>query len=384
VSNDPTQFQNSLSQIAGFDPEAALQLQASHAQQQKAAQDLQWDQLSKAGQAYGAIADLPDDQILPAAQQALAIAKSHGADTSQIEPIVASGDPNKIRQFATLAAKVSMSRAQQLSQANADRTYQAGREDHADTVSYQNRSLGETSRHNRIQEQAAAQKAAQGELTPDALFMAAAQYNIDHKMPSLGRTAAARSQIINEAAKQLVAKGVAPEEAMARVAEYQGTLAGERTLGNRTATAGMAVNEFLPMVDQAKDAMSKVSRSGFLPLGKLQEAIQNNTNDPNLRTAAAAVNAVINTYARAINPTGTPTDSDKQHAREVLSTAYDQNSFNAVLDQLKMEANAALQSPGKTRGEFHEVITNGYQNPAPAQPSAQVGGSGWSIKVKGQ
>lgn len=141
VSNDPTQFQNSLSQIAGVDPQTALQLQASHAQQQKAAQDLQWDQLSKAGQVYGAISQLPDDQIVSGAQQALAIAKSHGADTSQIEPIVASGDPNKIRQFATLAAKVSMSRAQQLSQSNADRSFQAGRSDHADTLNYQNRSL---------------------------------------------------------------------------------------------------------------------------------------------------------------------------------------------------------------------------------------------------
>lgn len=141
VSNDPTQFQNSLSTIAGVDPQTALQLQTSHAQQVKAAQDLQWDQLSKAGQAYGAIADLPDDQILPAAQQAVALAKSHGADVSQIEPVIASGDPAKVRQFATLAAKVSMTRAQQLSQSNADRTYQVGRSDHADTQAYRNASL---------------------------------------------------------------------------------------------------------------------------------------------------------------------------------------------------------------------------------------------------
>jgi hypothetical protein len=199
--------------------------------------------------------------------------------------------------------------------------------------------------------------------------MAAAQYNVDHKMPPLGRTAAARSQIINEAANQLVQKGLSPEQAMARVAEYQGTVAGERTLGTRTANASMAVNELLPMIGQARDAMAQVSRSGFLPIGKLQQAYEHNTNDPALRTANAAVNAVINTYARAISPIGVPTDSDKNHAREMLSTAYDQASFNAVLDQMEREAQAALKSPEQTRREFRSTITHGYGDNTPGQPN---------------
>lgn len=123
VSGDDKQFQNSLSTLSQYDPQTALQLQSSHAAQKKAASDLQWDQLSKSAQVYGAISQLPDDQIVSGAQQALAIAKSHGADTSQIEPIVASGDPAKIRQFVTLAGNVATTRADQLKQSNDDRDY---------------------------------------------------------------------------------------------------------------------------------------------------------------------------------------------------------------------------------------------------------------------
>lgn len=213
------------------------------------------------------------------------------------------------------------------------------------------------------------QKQSEGGLDPQTIYFAAAQYNIDHKMPALGRTANGRAQILNEAARQLVSKGIAPEKAMARVAEYQGTLAGEKTLGQRAAQASLAVNEFVPMVGLAQQAMAKVSRSGFLPLGQLQQAYEHNTNDPNLRAAVAANNAVINTYARAINPNGVPTVDDKQHAREMLNTAYDQASYNAVLDQMSKEAAAALKSPEKSREELRGAIEGGYGY-APDQPAA--------------
>ena len=346
-----------ISQLGQADPAAALQYGNAFAQQRKAAQDLQQQDLERAGQFYGSLSKLPDDQIVSAAKEALAAAKSHGADTSQIEPLIARGNPAEIRQYATTVGTISMTRAQQLAQGNADRTYNAGRSDHADTVNYQNRSLA-------IQQQNAnttAQKATVegASLSPDSLRGMGEQYLAGDKsvLNNLGRGASGEKDRIglrNEIYRQAKERGWNGQQIANAMAEFTGLSAGERTLGTRSAQAGMAVNELLPMIDQAQGAMANVSRSGFLPWGKVQQAWQNNTNDPNLRRAHAAVEAVVNTWARAINPSGQGTDADKRRGEDMLSTAFDQKSFNAVLDQMKQEANAAKNAPAATKQEMRD------------------------------
>ena len=81
------------------------------------------------------------------------------------------------------------------------------------------------------------------------------------------------------------------------------------------------------------------------------------TNDPKLAEFAAYNNGLVNTYARAISPTGVPTVSDKNHARELLLTAKNQQAYNATVDALTKEIEAAKRSPGQTRGALRGNIT---------------------------
>lgn len=48
-------------------------------------------------------------------------------------------------------------------------------------------------------------------------------------------------------------------------------------------------------------------------------------------------NGIINTYARAISPTGVPTVSDKMHARKIITEAKDQKAYNAAINALEKE-----------------------------------------------
>ena len=62
---------------------------------------------------------------------------------------------------------------------------------------------------------------------------------------------------------------------------------------------------------------------------------ENNTGDPEARQFGAALNSFINAYARAVSPIGTPTVSDKDHARSMLSTADSHEALVAIMNQLK-------------------------------------------------
>ena len=206
-----------------------------------------------------------------------------------------------------------------------------------------------------------------GAFSPDAVRIMAEQYLSGDKsvLSNLGRGASGqhdRVAIRNEIYRQAKERGWDGSQIANAMAEFAGQTAGERTLGTRSAQAGMAVNELLPMIDQAHTAMTQVSRSGFLPWGKVQQLWQANTNDPNLRRAHAAVEAVVNTWARAINPSGQGTDSDKRRGEDMLSTAFDQKSFDAVLDQMKQEALAAKGSPAATKQEMRDTFSGGAQS----------------------
>ena len=156
---------------------------------------------------------------------------------------------------------------------------------------------------------------------------------------------------------KMLENGWSGKDIAAKNAEFIGMTSGQRTLGTRTANIEMAGTEFSNMLPLAREASALVPRSGFLPFGKANVMFDEQTNDPALRQFAAANNSLVNVYARAISPSGQPTISDKDHAREMLSTAFDQKSYNATLDQLEKEISAARKSPGQVRESMNRTIT---------------------------
>ena len=106
------------------------------------------------------------------------------------------------------------------------------------------------------------------------------------------------------------------------------------------------------MADLVVDASAKVSRTQFMPINKAIIAYENNTGDPESRQFGAALNSFINAYARAVSPVGTPTVSDKDHARSMLSTADSHQALTAIMEQLKREMDAAGAAPGAVQKQI--------------------------------
>ena len=174
--------------------------------------------------------------------------------------------------------------------------------------------------------------------------------------PGLARSAAG-AKLVSEVMKEVPKGGTKPTEVLAGQAEFGGIKAGERTLGTRSANIEMAVNEADQFADLALSASNAVPRPSFMPLTKAIQAGQKSVGDPKLASFVAANNSFINAYARAISPSGVPTVSDKEHAREMISTAQSPEAYAAVIAQLKKEMAAAVRSPSIVRSSLREAVT---------------------------
>lgn len=171
-------------------------------------------------------------------------------------------------------------------------------------------------------------------------------------------------------------RGMTGADIAAANAQFMGFNAAQRTAGVKGANVQLAGAEFQGLLPLAQQASMAVSRSKILPFGKVQIMFNEQTNDPALREFAAVNNGIINTYARAISPTGVPTVSDKDHARKILSTAFDQKSYQATLNMLNREIDAAMKSPIHVRESLRQEITGRGASSTP-----RVNAKGWTLKT---
>jgi len=156
-------------------------------------------------------------------------------------------------------------------------------------------------------------------------------------------------QRVTEVAKEA---GMTPDQVALVQQEFGGMGAAQRALGTRSANFGLAEKEAYAMADLVVEASSKVPRTQFMPINKAIMAYENNTGDPQARQFGAALNSFINAYARAVSPVGTPTVSDKDHARSMLSTADSHEALTAIMEQLKREMDAAGAAPGAVQKQI--------------------------------
>lgn len=224
---------------------------------------------------------------------------------------------------------------------------------------------------------------AQGQLPSDTISEMAQQYLAGDKsvFQNLGRGAQGAENIVKlreEVAKQMKAQGMSGADVAVKMAEFQGLTSGERSLGTRSAQAGMAVNEAKQLIPLALKASESVDRTKYPSINAVILAGERGTGDENVVRMGAAFNSLINVYARAISPTGTPTVSDKDHAREILDMAWSKGQVRAGIDQMMQEMDAALKSPGATQQEFRQRY--GSTGGAPEVGSTPQSDEGWSIK----
>jgi hypothetical protein len=172
--------------------------------------------------------------------------------------------------------------------------------------------------------------------------------------------------------KKLKERGESGSDLATRTAEYQGLRAGERTLSQRTANIGMRINEAQRFAPIALNASEKVDRSQFPAFNRLYEAGLTGTGDENVVRLAVATQSLLNAYAAAVTPTGTPTEGSQSRAHALLDAAWSQGQFATAINQLLVEMDAASKSPGAVREEFRR----GAAAPSIASPPSSETTSG--------
>lgn len=151
-------------------------------------------------------------------------------------------------------------------------------------------------------------------------------------------------RMAGEISKRMAA-GEAPDAAAQRVlearADQAGRLAGARAGGTLNARIDVFAKEAETAIPLAIEASRAVPRTTWTPLNKAIQMVQSGSGDPALGQFVAANNAVINTYSKAISGGGTGALADREHAREMLSTAQSPEAYEAVLRQLQREVQVA-------------------------------------------
>lgn len=209
--------------------------------------------------------------------------------------------------------------------------------------------------------------------------------------PGLARTPGGR-ELVTNVMKYAASSGVSPKAMMLNQAEFMGEKSAQRTLGTRSVNVDMAVNEADQLATLAQAASDDFKRTGYKKLNDVYEAVKAGTASPELRSFVAANTSFINAYARAISPSGQPTVSDKEHAREMLDTAFSAGDYSAVITQLKKEMQAAKKSPYQIKEERREQAGAGpasstaFASEAEAQAAEKAGTlkKGSKVTIGGQ
>lgn len=221
-------------------------------------------------------------------------------------------------------------------------------------------------------------------LHKDDLKLMAEQYLAGDKsvFQNLGRGAQGSKNVVALRAEiQAMAKerGLSGADIAAGLTQFTGEQAAARTAGTKATNVELAAAEAQKTIGIAKQLSDQLPRTEFVPVNRAIQAAQTNTGDPKVIAFGAAINTVVNAYARAISPSGTPTVSDKEHARQMLSTANTKAQFDAVINVMNQEMAAARKAPREVMESQRERISGRGGEGKPAAPGIPAG---WSVKER--
>lgn len=179
--------------------------------------------------------------------------------------------------------------------------------------------------------------------------------------------AALRERIVSRAKE----RGISPTDIAARIGQFDSYISAQKATGTRAGNVTMASIEAGNLGNLVVETSNAVPR-GNLPLwNKVTNSYYENTGDPNIVKFTGALNSFINAYARAINPSGTSTVSDKDHAREILNTAMSHGQIDAGVAQLLAELEQVKKSPGSASKTLSDQFTQ-RANPANEQAPQSI------------
>lgn len=122
--------------------------------------------------------------------------------------------------------------------------------------------------------------------------------------------------------------------------DYKATSKATQTAAGIVGKVEVANKELEAFVPIAKDANAAVDRSKFVPWNKLEQLGKKNISDPDLKRLYVATQTILNAYDMLASRGGT--DQDKRaHNREILSNADSPEAYDAALDMIVREGQAA-------------------------------------------
>lgn len=160
--------------------------------------------------------------------------------------------------------------------------------------------------------------------------------------------------------------GIEPDADLTGMNEEQiRNLAGARTGGVTQQNLEMAGTEARNMISVARNAAKAANLSELKAINQFTRWLGGQAGNPKYAALNTAINSLVNSYARAINPRGVPTVSDKQHAREILDSAMAAGNLEAAFNMMLTEIDAAHAAAA--------VGPGGKKPPAAAPASAPSG-----------
>lgn len=124
------------------------------------------------------------------------------------------------------------------------------------------------------------------------------------------------------------------------------------TIGTRAGAADVAGKDVEIFAKQARDASKALPRSDYAIANEVLQNWDMKTKNPELRQLMIAADALVNSRARAISPTGSPHVNDQLEGRKMLSSAFASGDFEAAVQQMEKEAAGVKEATRQTKAEF--------------------------------
>lgn len=228
--------------------------------------------------------------------------------------------------------------------------------------------------------QAKLQADPEAKLAPDDLHFMAKQY-LAAPDPSIftnlgrGKQGAANVVGLRKAIKEEAqSAGLSPSDVAALAIGTQGEKAFARATGTRTAAIETAAAEFQQVSPIVRQASAGLPRTQVIPINEALQSAQTGTGDPRWVKLGQAIDTAINVYARAISPTGTPTEGSRQEARKHFKASMTPDQIEAVLGVMDQEVAAARRAPAEVKASQKARLSGKPEGgAAPAIPQ------GWSV-----
>jgi hypothetical protein len=120
----------------------------------------------------------------------------------------------------------------------------------------------------------------------------------------------------------------------------------------------------------ALKASAAMPREAWVPIERIIQIGESAANNPKLSELQAANNAFANTYAKAVNPSGVPTDESRRAAFTLLNVAKNPEAYAATVHQLQREMEIVQNAIGQSRAT---QLYGGQATPsAPGPPPGPV------------